>query len=141
MTHDPRQMDLFAGARPPLEAEGTASVVESSPVHRYAHLVHLGSDPLRRDVARLARATGAEAERTPAEWSQAILEHLSDGKERTFHTLALELLHTTAEQACGSAAEAGLWLAVQRGDLVFTRPAPLRFRLARSRNETLAVNK
>lgn len=63
------------------------------------------------------------------EWSRAIVKHLSDGKTKTFNAISVELAGTTADIAVGKNLEAGLWLAVERGELEYTPQAPVLFRL------------
>ena len=69
---------------------------------------------------------------SPEEWARRILEHLSDGVPRTFNRIMVELAGITADVAFQHPPEQGLWLAVERGYLGWTREAPILFKLIRS---------
>jgi len=65
---------------------------------------------------------------TPDEWRRQIAKLLSDGRSRTFNEIAVTLAGTTADIAGGKNLEAGLWLAVERQEIEFTRESPVIFR-------------
>jgi hypothetical protein len=67
---------------------------------------------------------------TPEEWADRIVKLLSDGVHRTFNRIVVELADTTADVAFGERPEQGLWLAVERGDLMLTHEAPILFTTA-----------
>lgn len=67
---------------------------------------------------------------TPEEWADRIVKLLSDGIHRTFNRIVVELADTTADVAFGYPPEKGLWLAVERGDLMLTHEAPILFTTA-----------
>jgi len=70
------------------------------------------------------RATNAKA--TAEEWRTRIVAHLADGIPRTLNRIAVELVDATAD-VVGDTAEAGLWLAVERGEIWWTAEAPIHF--------------
>lgn len=62
------------------------------------------------------------------EWCARIVEHLADGEPRTLNRMAVEMVDATAD-VVGDTAEAGLWLAVERGLVWWTPLAPIHFTL------------
>jgi hypothetical protein len=108
----------------------------SAPLSRYTVFIRAPWDPERQSREerreRLGSHKAAATEwqqwrRASAEdWCARIVGLLEDGIPRTLNRIAVELVDATAD-AVGDTAEAGLWLAVERGLLWWTREVPIHF--------------
>lgn len=82
------------------------------------------------------RTPGGENDRvkkggTPEEWAARIVTLLEDGRPRTFNTMCVQLVGTTADVLFSAPIDAGLWLACERSDIVWTVRAPIFWTLPR----------
>jgi hypothetical protein len=95
----------------------------------YVHLIRAEDDP----DETMARGAGKREVGwwkrigTDEEWAAKIAAHMEDGVPRTANRIAVELTGTTIDIFFGKAPDAGLWLAVERGELAWTATAPIRF--------------
>lgn len=79
---------------------------------------------------RTSRSLGGENDRakksgSPDEWATRIVALLRDGRPRTFNTICVQLVGTTADVLVSCPIEQGLWLACERLDLAWTERAPI----------------
>lgn len=119
-------------------ARGLPSFERGAPT---LHLVPSASDPVgvpgrvggSREIARLRR--GLEVA-PPRRVDSAIVSLMRDGSARTFNRMCVESFGRGAEVLFGTAFERSLWDLVRREILVYTRRAPVRFRLARELMKT-----
>lgn len=114
-------------------ARGLPSFERGAPT---LHLIPSVSDPAApprgsgrsRDDARLRRGLD---HLPPRRVDSTIVSLMRDGSPRTFNRMCVESFGRRAEVLFGSAFERSLWDLVRRRILVYTRRAPVRFRLAR----------
>lgn len=116
----PNQLDLFGerGAHS-LPATGGAS-------RAFSHRPQSEAGG-QRSTAQIRAAIDARSEQ---DWAEVLVAALATGAPQTFETLASSLAGASADQACGTTAEAGLWLAVEQGRVLHTKGTPLLFRCA-----------
>lgn len=137
------QLDLFTAPTEPAELQWydaetwsyfTGLPDRSGPA-QYTVLIRAPWDPERRprevrqaEMGKEAAAVAWQAWRKapPEEWRARIVAHLADGVPRTFNRIAVELVDASAD-VVGDTAEAGLWLAVERGEIWWTNEAPIHF--------------
>ena len=127
------QLDLFAAleAAPVADAEPPTwtyhyGLPDRSGAAQYTHIIRWRHDPketrgrgFSEGRAKRPRGTGWIAKEGDAEhWAARILDLLSDGRPRTWHCIAVHLTGLSGD-VLQSTAEDGLWLAVERGDLVW----------------------
>lgn len=80
--------------------------------------------------------------KAPVEDIQAAIRRLlSDGAERTFNAMCVELWDSTSDVVFGKAPDDAIWDMVARGELEHTCVAPIRFRLVSSRGEVEDMKK
>jgi len=98
-------------------------VPDLSGLAAFVIMIRSPHDPERLTRAE-ARALGGgwqawieDMKGSPVTWAAAIVRLLRDGQSRTFNRLVLDLTGRlyTADVAAGKAPEQGLWLAVERG--------------------------
>jgi hypothetical protein len=135
-----KQLDLFADApeRAWYEAdvwEYHTGLPDRSGMARYTVLIRAPWDPPRRPREVRQAAMGHEAaavewrtwrKASAEQWCERIVAHLADGEPRTLNRIAVELVDATAD-VVGATAQAGLWLAVERGLAWWTACAPVHF--------------
>lgn len=108
----------------------------SDPLSRYTLLIRAPWDPQRSSREERRERLGGHHEAAtewrqwrkakPEEWLERILDLMKDGEPRTFNAMAVELVDAGAD-AVGDTAEAGLWLAVEKGLLWWSSEAPIQF--------------
>jgi hypothetical protein len=101
------------------------------PMSQYTIMIRGESDPERRERGREAGdvAPHRTLEKGKVEdFERAIVELLSDGRERTFNAISVEMLDKPADITAGSKVEEALWNCVLRGEVEFTTVAPILFR-------------
>jgi hypothetical protein len=116
----------------------TPELPDRSGMAAYVHLQRAIGDPERspREARGKGNATAWRqrfANGTVPAWRDAILEHMRDGKARTFNRIAVELADATADVVFGKAPDVALWMLVADGLLGFTPHAPVFFRLVLER--------
>lgn len=132
------QLDLFAPPDAPPTDDAWSyytGLPDRSGLARYTVLIRAPGDPERRPREARQAAMGKEAAAvewrawraaSAEEWRARIVAHLADGNPRTFNRIAVELVDATAD-VVGDTAQAGLWLAVERGEVWWTSDAPVHF--------------
>ncbi len=135
------QLELFVGSRASrswMDADLWAyheGLPDISGLARYTVLIRAPGDPERRPRENRQAAMGHRAaavewrawhKASAEEWRARIVAHLADGMPRTLNRIAVELVDATAD-VVGEAALAGLWLAVERGEIWWTADAPIHF--------------
>ena len=134
----PQQLSLeglLEAAAPSLEPVFARGVrVDRSGAAQYTHLIRGADDP-----ERSPRPVGGREDRSPhltlatvdvTVCRDQILTLLSDGRQRTFNAIGVELLDHTADTLLGSPYDAALWQLVEEDQLEHTLEAPILFRVA-----------
>ena len=103
------------------------------PMQQFTIMIRGENDPERRKRGR--EAGDVTPHRTLArgkveDFERAIVELLSDGRERTFNAISIELLDKPADVTGGTKVEDALWNCALRGEVEFTTVAPILFRRA-----------
>jgi hypothetical protein len=101
-------------------------VPDRSGLAQYTHLIRHETDPeetLARGSAEDGRDSThwAKIDKSPEAWATKILELLSDGKARTFNRICVTLTGTTADVWAGKPPDDGLWLLVERYQVVYAQ--------------------
>lgn len=101
------------------------------PMLQFTIMIRGENDPERRQRGR--EAGDVTPHHTIAKASTKTFEHaiaslMSDGHERTFNAISIEVLDKPADVTGGSRFEDAIWNCVLRGDLEFTAVAPILFR-------------
>lgn len=141
----PEQLDLFAAPTATQTDDASWMDAETWSYHtglpdrsglaQYTVLIRAPGDPERRSRETRQAAMGHEGaavewrtwrKASAEEWRARIVAHLADGIPRTLNRIAVELVDATAD-VVGDTAEAGLWLAVERGEVWWTSTAPIHF--------------
>ena len=117
---------------------------DRSGMYAYVHLARAPGDPERspREARGKANATAWRkrfAKSTVPKWRDAILEHMLDGRARTFNRIAVELADATADVVFGKAPDTALWQLVAEGWLEYTPSSPVFFRLRPAKRAKTAV--
>ncbi len=128
-------LDLTPPGEPTRSTLFFRGMPDRSGASRYVHLIRPRDGEVAETLARGAKARGegvrgAGWERrigSPEECAVKILAVLADGKPRTWTTIALALTGTTGDVLFESAADAGLWLLVERREVAWTNEAPIYF--------------
>lgn len=105
----------------------------ADPMSQYTIMIRGENDPKRRQRGR--EAGDVTPHRTLAkgnveDFERAIVALLSDGRERTFNAISVDLLDKPADVTGGTKFEDAVWNCVLRGEIEFTTVAPILFRAA-----------
>ena len=146
MTGPSHQLSLpFGGRAPSPTANGLSGAWATGPLARpgplaYVHLIRSPDDPPELSREARQRLVGAQAAAikwrsdfspsTRSEWRCRILEHLADGRARTFNATVVELTagFFTADRAFAKAPDLALWDLVAAGAIEHTLVTPVLFR-------------
>jgi len=101
------------------------------PMQQFTIMIRGANDPERRQRGREAgdvRPHTTIAKGSVADFERAIAVLLSDGRERTFNAISIEVLDKPADVTGGTKFEDAIWSLALRGDVEFTTFAPILFR-------------
>jgi hypothetical protein len=104
----------------------------SGKLEKYLHIVRAPDDPERSErEERKGQETNwrkAFAKGMVLHWELAILNHMADGKSRTFNRIMVEIADATADVAFDKGPDVALWNLVTAHQLEHTDEAPILFR-------------